>query len=400
MRAMKAGGIGGVEIQPVYPAGARRRGARASARCRSSRDEFLDALRFVADQAQALGLRMDLTLGSGWPFGGPGCRSPPPPAELRDRAHATCQPGERSVRGPRHRRRRTPDRGVPRPGRRTTRPAIRRQAPTLPDGSCRRRRRSRRTARVVLFFIASRTGMHGEARRHRRRGLRPRSLRPRRARPAISTRVGDRADGRLPRASRRSRSSATASRSTTATGPATCSRSSSAAAATTCGRHLPALADGDAPEAADVRHDWGRTLDRTGRRAVPGAAARVGGSARHAAARAGVRHPAGVALEQRARRHLRRRGRAVARLTRVPVGVVCQPRLRPPVTSSETWTWLHSPAFRATPLDMKAEADRHFLQGINQLIGHGWPYSPPARTIRAGGSTPPARSTTGTRGGS
>ena len=48
-----------------------------------------------------------------------------------------------------------------------------------------------------------------------------------------------------------------------------------------------------------------------------------------------------------------------------------------PVTSSETWTWLHSPVFRATPLDMKAEADLHFLQGVNQLIGHGWPYSPP-----------------------
>jgi hypothetical protein len=48
-----------------------------------------------------------------------------------------------------------------------------------------------------------------------------------------------------------------------------------------------------------------------------------------------------------------------------------------PVISSETWTWLHSPAFRATPLDMKAEADLHFLQGINQLVGHGWPYSPP-----------------------
>jgi hypothetical protein len=26
---------------------------------------------------------------------------------------------------------------------------------------------------------------------------------------------------------------------------------------------------------------------------------------------------------------------------------------------------------------MKAEADIHFLQGINQLVGHGWPYSPP-----------------------
>jgi hypothetical protein len=48
-----------------------------------------------------------------------------------------------------------------------------------------------------------------------------------------------------------------------------------------------------------------------------------------------------------------------------------------PVTTSETWTWLHSPAFRATPLDVKAEADQHFLSGVNQLIGHGWPYSPP-----------------------
>ncbi len=48
-----------------------------------------------------------------------------------------------------------------------------------------------------------------------------------------------------------------------------------------------------------------------------------------------------------------------------------------PLTSTEAWTWLHSPSFRATPLDMKAEADRHFVEGINQLIGHGWPYSPP-----------------------
>ena len=48
-----------------------------------------------------------------------------------------------------------------------------------------------------------------------------------------------------------------------------------------------------------------------------------------------------------------------------------------PVTTSETWTWLRSPAFRAAPLDIKGEADQHFLNGINQLIGHGWPYSPP-----------------------
>jgi hypothetical protein len=48
-----------------------------------------------------------------------------------------------------------------------------------------------------------------------------------------------------------------------------------------------------------------------------------------------------------------------------------------PVTSAETWTWLHSPAFRATPLDMKAEADRMLLEGVNQFVAHGWPYTPP-----------------------
>ena len=52
------------------------------------------------------------------------------------------------------------------------------------------------------------------------------------------------------------------------------------------------------------------------------------------------------------------------------------------VASSETWTWLHSPVFRATPLDMKAEADLHFLQGVNQLVGHGWPYTPPGVEYR------------------
>lgn len=48
-----------------------------------------------------------------------------------------------------------------------------------------------------------------------------------------------------------------------------------------------------------------------------------------------------------------------------------------PVISAETWTWLNSPAFSATPLDMKVEADRMLLQGVNQFVGHGWPYTPP-----------------------
>ena len=54
------------------------------------------------------------------------------------------------------------------------------------------------------------------------------------------------------------------------------------------------------------------------------------------------------------------------------------------VTSGETFTWLHSPVFRATPLDMKTEADVDFLTGENQVSFHGWPYSPPPSELPAG----------------
>ncbi|WP_420112592.1 glycosyl hydrolase [Pseudactinotalea sp.] len=46
------------------------------------------------------------------------------------------------------------------------------------------------------------------------------------------------------------------------------------------------------------------------------------------------------------------------------------------VVSCEAWTWVHSPSFRATPLDLLAEAHEHLLNGVTLLIGHGWPYSP------------------------
>lgn len=44
------------------------------------------------------------------------------------------------------------------------------------------------------------------------------------------------------------------------------------------------------------------------------------------------------------------------------------------IVSSEIWTWVHSPSFRATPLDLKGELHEHALIGINHFIGHGWPY--------------------------
>ncbi|MGP9536386.1 glycosyl hydrolase [Brachybacterium sp. AOP43-C2-M15] len=48
-----------------------------------------------------------------------------------------------------------------------------------------------------------------------------------------------------------------------------------------------------------------------------------------------------------------------------------------PSVSSEIWTWVHSPSFRATPLDLLGEAHEHLLLGITRFVGHGWPYSAP-----------------------
>src|SRR5258708_6420398 len=69
-RAMKAAGIGGFEVQPVYPL-VLDDSASGIKTLPFLSDEFLDALKFTSDKARELGLRMDLTLGSGWPYGGP-----------------------------------------------------------------------------------------------------------------------------------------------------------------------------------------------------------------------------------------------------------------------------------------------------------------------------------------
>ena len=70
MRLMKEGGIGGFEVQPVYPLVLDDESAGIKTLPFLS-DEFIDALRFTSEKARELGLRFDLTLGSGWPFGGP-----------------------------------------------------------------------------------------------------------------------------------------------------------------------------------------------------------------------------------------------------------------------------------------------------------------------------------------
>ncbi|HMD50251.1 MAG TPA: glycosyl hydrolase, partial [Bryobacteraceae bacterium] len=70
MRAMKQGGIGGFEVQPVYPL-ALDDPEHGFRNLPYLSPEFLDSLQFTGAKARELGLRMDLTLGSGWPYGGP-----------------------------------------------------------------------------------------------------------------------------------------------------------------------------------------------------------------------------------------------------------------------------------------------------------------------------------------
>src|SRR6266850_53525 len=70
MRIMKEGGIGGFEVQPVYPL-TLDDSQKDIRNFPFLSDEYLEALRFVSAKARELGMRMDLTLGSGWPFGGP-----------------------------------------------------------------------------------------------------------------------------------------------------------------------------------------------------------------------------------------------------------------------------------------------------------------------------------------
>jgi len=148
--------------------------------------------------------------------------------------------------------------------------------------------------------------------------------------------------------------------------------------------HLPELVAGGTPAADKVRHDWGRTLTElvnknyltqindwakahgTKFRSQTYGEPAVSFSSQRLAAL-----PEGEGPQWRAFSTLR----WAASANHV---------FGNSVTSGETFTWLHSPVFRATPLDMKTEADIDFIMGENQLIFHGWPYSPPPSELTPG----------------
>jgi hypothetical protein len=372
MKLMREGGIGGFEVQPVYPVELDDTETGIHNVSYLS-DKFLESLRFASDKARELGLRMDLTLGSGWPYGGAQVPIRHAAGKLRierlqipDGMHRLMLPaistGEKFLAAFLCR---IQDRKIIGPEIQEL-TDIRNGSVTLPPGLS--------GTHEVLVFISSRTGMMVKRPAVGAEGFvldhydRPgvegylknvgdrlmKALGPHRPYAifcdSLEVYQSDWTDGFLEEFRKRR--------------------------GYDIRPHLPALAFDLGPETPAIRGDWARTLtelfndhfmipvhewsqkNRTLFRVqgygIPPATV---GSNLHADISEGEGYQWKTVSASRwasSANHLF--GRTV--------------------TTSETWTWLHSPVFRATPLDMKAEANLHFLQGINQIIGHGWPYSP------------------------
>lgn len=70
LTAMSQAHIGGVEVQVTYPLESDRKGS-ARHHIQFFSPEFFEIILFTVETADKLGIAVDLTLGSGWPFGGP-----------------------------------------------------------------------------------------------------------------------------------------------------------------------------------------------------------------------------------------------------------------------------------------------------------------------------------------
>lgn len=376
LEQMKAAGIGGVEIATLYPL-ALDDPLSGFHNYNFVSDEHIDNLRFAAEQARRLGMRVDVTLSSGWPFGGPHIpvtqaagelrvESVAAPAGVTSIAVPSLESGERLlaifV---------SPATGAAqdyRGARQLSLPADSRL--DLPDTAT--------SARVVLFFISSRTGMMVK-----------------RAAQGASGFVLDHYDS----AAIRNHLEAVGDRLLSAFGdhPPYAVFSDSLEdygsdwtpdllaefekrRGYDLTAMLPALAGDFGPATAAVRHDWGETLTELANENFL-EPIHMWAQKHGTLFRSQTYGFPPVALSSNRYADLPEgEGKATINMWRefsdTRWAASAGHLFGRTVISSETWTWLHSPAFRATPLDMKAEADLHFLQGINQLVGHGWPYSP------------------------
>jgi hypothetical protein len=368
LQAMHDAGLGGVEVQPVYPLVPDDRG-RGLVNHPFLSAPFLDAVRHSAATAKRLGLRYDLTLGSGWPYGGPhipidhaagrlrwekvpvkGRRVPLPPMTTGERLIAVTLPqsavselGEQGV----------------------ELTDIRGDVLWLPDGL--------RPAEVWAF-IAGRTGMmvkraavgaEGYVLDHYDRAALQAHL------DAVGTPLLDALRGTPPATIFCDSLEVFGSDWTPDLLPEFQRRRGY-----DLRPHLGALVAGQDGRAIALRQDWGRTLGELYEERFLGPLAewtRARGSKLRIQ---GYGIPPATLSSNRLADLTDGEGAQWKTITPARWASSANHLFDRTVTASETWTWLHSPSFAATPLDLKAEADRHFLMGVNQLIGHGWPSTP------------------------
>ena len=368
LQTMRDAGIGGVEIQPVYPL--LLDGAEKDVRnLPYLSPEFLDAVHFANTTARGLGMRVDITLGSGWPYGGskttlanaagrlrtiaipisgPGITLPPL-AEGESFVAAFAVSGTMKSFDP------------------TTAQRIDLSAGTVPPAA---------GLRTAIFFLSSHTrqtvkrpavGAEGYVLDHFSRAAIDAHL------AEVASPLLD-AFGDKPPYAVFSDSLEVYSSDWTTDLPAEFRLRRGYDLIP----HLPELLAGGSATADAVRHDWAETLSDLIRenylapiahfaeaRGTRFRSQTYGAPAATLADEAVPQLPEGEGPQWRSFSFTRWASSASHLYGRN-------------VTSAETWTWLHSPAFRATPLDMKAEADRMFLLGVNQFVGHGYPYSPDA----------------------
>jgi hypothetical protein len=362
--AMRDAGIGGFEVQPVYPMS-------LDDPEHSIRNlpylspDFLDALHFASLAARQYGMRFDLTLSSGWPYGGANTLVTQASSALR--VLKTAAPREAE--------------SLPVPsleeGEQILAAFLVRPDPvtkrwkdihSLPISNISGGRIELPTAladsRLLIFFIASRTGMMVK-------------------RPAVGAEgfVLDHLDYSAVEHHLKAVADPMMDALVDAPPYAVFSDSLEVYGADWTPNlqeefkrrrgydlisHLPALVQDVGPETYDIRYDWGRTLTELLEQNYL-QQIRTWSGEHHAKFRAQVYGPPAATLSGNEFVDLAEGEGANWRgFSPIRWAASANHFYGNSVTSSESFTWIHSPAFRATPLDLKAEADVDFLEGSNQ----------------------------------
>ncbi len=384
LAAMKAGGFGGVEVQPTYPLTTDAPNEPKILKFMSP--EFLHMLGYASAKAKSLGLRMDLTLGSGWPYGGP-MFTPDEGAGRIESQSVAVKPGETSVPFPKLRpgysviaafAGSTPaeesGNGRRRGGNSNADVSSLQQlqttqdAATLPPNS---------NAQSVTFFIAGRTGMKVKRPADGAEGLVIDHL----SSQVVDKFINDIAEPEI-KACGDNPPYAIFCDSLEVQGE---NWTNNFLAEFQKRRgydltpYLPALIGNIGDKTDAIRYDFGKTVTEL---YTDNFNARFQSLAHKYNTRFRVQGygspPAGLLsyaksdlpegeLQSKFDFHDFRATRYAASASHL---------LNVPVTSAETFTWLHTAPFRATPVDFKGEVNIHFIDGINQIICHGWPYTP------------------------